>query len=123
MSNCDLHDLKTGPSLLLEIFEILKIEAERHGLKESLAIRLSMSMTKRLAVNFGGKTLYIPSLQKVEKAIRNRDIYKDFDGKNIFYLSKKYKLSDRKIRQVIAEQRLLMRTTSIVQDRGERLNE
>lgn len=102
------QDLKHGPALLLEIAELMEHEALKSGqLTGEQAKRLAFNQVKRLAMTYGSNTLYMPGLKKLDNAIRDRNIYKEFNGKNIYHLTQKYKLCDRKIRQIIAEQRQL----------------
>jgi Mor family transcriptional regulator len=52
---------------------------------------------------FGGTTIYIPKKERVLQHARNEAIRREFDYQNYRQLASKYGLSERRIRQIVAE--------------------
>lgn len=57
----------------------------------------------KIAKQFGGGMVYFPKYETLIIPARNRAIINDFDGYNTKYLSKKYKLAENTIREIIRE--------------------
>jgi Mor family transcriptional regulator len=54
---------------------------------------------------FGGTTIYIPKKKRIVQQARDKAIRREFDCLNYRQLASKYGLSERRIRQIIAESR------------------
>ena len=52
---------------------------------------------------YGGSTVYIPVHSKVTLAERNRQLVKDYNGKNIDALRVKYGISNQQIKRILSE--------------------
>ena len=52
---------------------------------------------------FGGTTIYIPKKERILQQTRNKAIRREFDCQNYRQLASKYGLSERRIRQIVAE--------------------
>lgn len=59
--------------------------------------------TRKLFTEFGGTSIYFPSLENINKDIRNKDIINQFQKNNLTFreLSKKFNLSENQIRNII----------------------
>ena len=55
---------------------------------------------------YGGSSIYIPVYKRATQGIRNAAIFKDYNGKNIDALRIKYKLSNRRIRDLVKESKV-----------------
>lgn len=55
----------------------------------------------KLCEHFQGETIYFPKMKTVKNKHRNKLIKSEYNGKNIYYLSQKYKISPRQIRRII----------------------
>ena len=49
----------------------------------------------------GGENLYLPKIESIEKAGRDREIRARFDGGNYKQLARLFRLSERQIRKII----------------------
>lgn len=69
---------------------------------ESLEIvdLLGMDTFKALVCNYGGSEPYIPRLESVVLNARNRRIKAEYNGSNENYLTRKYRISARYIREL-----------------------
>ena len=53
----------------------------------------------------GGENLYLPKIESIEKAGRDREIRARFDGGNYKQLARLFRLSERQIRKIINGER------------------
>ena len=70
-----------------------------------VADALGVDATKALLVMFSGGTLYVPKVESVVRAIRDRRIYQASNGENFRELALTYQLTTRQIRVIVREQR------------------
>ena len=55
---------------------------------------------------YGGTSIYIPVYKRATQGLRNEAILKEYNGKNIDALRIKYKLSNRRIRDLVKESKV-----------------
>ncbi|MDR1629743.1 MAG: DNA-binding protein [Oscillospiraceae bacterium] len=70
-----------------------------------LAELVGMDTYKTIVSEYNGCTVYIPKLDDLARKIRNKKINKEFDGKNVAALAKKYQLSSVQINSIVADKR------------------
>lgn len=97
------------PSTLAEIIDILTCELVRQGENSDNAKSKAAKLTGVMAHYFGGKSVYLPTGDVLKDALRNVQIYHDFDGRNVSELVSKYRLSESHIYAILREQRALLR--------------
>lgn len=56
-----------------------------------------------LCKNFGGSAPYIPTLDTMQSFVRKRHIQREYDGTNVTLLSRKYRISTRRVQQILNE--------------------
>ncbi|KEQ19186.1 Mor transcription activator family protein [Endozoicomonas numazuensis] len=102
-----LHQKHLWPGDLVELAEVIRAQLLREEVKDD-ALYLQMERVL-LAMSFlcGGRNYYLPKGERIKKALRDKRIYDEFDGKNIRGLSNHYKLSEQKVYEVVREQRQL----------------
>ncbi|WP_087022458.1 Mor transcription activator family protein [Thaumasiovibrio subtropicus] len=114
-STSELHDLldhlehiapdalqHRWPSSLQSIAELFRFELERSGVTDPhIANKLVLSLGHYL----GGRDIYIPNGNILKTAVRNIQIWRDFNGRNIEALAVQYQLSERQITSILKEQR------------------
>lgn len=76
---------------------------ELHAMIEIVGIKQFEEISKL----YGGTTVYIPVHRKVILGERNREIARQYNGKNISYLRKKYSLTDQQIKRILLDQGVL----------------
>jgi len=64
-------------------------------------------VTRALAKYFGGVQWYLPQGEQLEIALRDRTIWRKFDGRNAHLLALEYKLSQQHLYVVLTTQRAL----------------
>lgn len=86
---------------------------DMHGVIEHVlrnqpaAADLATAVTRALAHYMGGVQWYLPKDDKLEIALRDRAIWREFSGNNVLMLARKYKLSTQQIGNICVTQRAL----------------
>lgn len=104
----------------LESADMKKIYAQRlvefyelhvHVLKEVAGItgdenhKLAAALVASIGNYFGGVSFYLPHNDRLERFMRDVQIYKAFDGDNVTELAKRFRVSQQTIYTAIAKQR------------------
>lgn len=97
------------PSLLVEVIDVMQAELIRQKFEEDSAKLTASKLVGVMAHYFGGKSFYLPAGDKIKEALRDVQIYAEFDGKNIPELIRKYRLSQTTIYAILRQQRALHR--------------
>lgn len=92
------------PAMLQSMMALFTDELSRQQVPapERLAARLVTAQ----AHYFGGMQLYLPRNDRLKKALRDIDIWQQFNGSNHRQLARQYGLTEITIYQIVAEQRL-----------------
>ncbi|WP_270648061.1 Mor transcription activator family protein [Paeniclostridium hominis] len=69
---------------------------------QDLAQLIGIENFKKLVKYMGGSSIYIPKEQTLILSLRNKNIKKEFNG-DIKILSRKYKISQSQIRNILKE--------------------
>ena len=75
------------------------------GEQRELAETIGLDAYRQLVKNYGGMHIYICKSETVLREIRNDEIYDNFNGTNYRELAKKYNLSEKTVREIIAERK------------------
>lgn len=97
------------PSLLVEVIDVMQAELLRQNFAADKAKTTASKLVGVMAHYFGGKSFYLPAGDKIKEALRDAQIYQEFNGKNVPALVKKYRLSESTIYAILRQQRLLQR--------------
>lgn len=97
------------PSLLVEVIDVMQAELLRQNFAADKAKTTASKLVGVMAHYFGGKSFYLPAGDKIKEALRDAQIYQEFNGKNVPELVKKYRLSESTIYAILRNQRLLQR--------------
>lgn len=90
------HPSSNRGSELLNQIEAMIDEELRHGTDQ-----LGRRVTTRMALDFGGSSVYFPC----DKPRRDAQIFRDFTGDNIPELRARYKLNESTIYQILRQER------------------
>lgn len=77
----------------------------QYKLSESVAIKQAQDSVIAIARHFGGRAVYLPIGKKLELALRDKNIWLNYNGRNVHELVRKYHLSHQQIYNVIEKQR------------------
>ncbi|MGK4302795.1 Mor transcription activator family protein [Shewanella xiamenensis] len=91
------------PSTLQSLSALMQVTLKKHGIIN--ADRISEDLATGLSIYFGGRDVYIPNGESLKKALRDINIWHEFKGNNLEQLSRKYGLTERRISEIVAEQR------------------
>ncbi|MCE9679594.1 transcriptional regulator [Shewanella sp. AS1] len=94
---------KRWPSTLQSLCEVMRVTLEGQAVDN--AVHLSEALATTLSTYLGGRDIYIPNGERLKDALRDIRIWREFKGNNLEPLSRKYGLTERRISQIIAEQR------------------
>ncbi|ASU16900.1 MULTISPECIES: Mor transcription activator family protein [Pasteurellaceae] len=97
------------PQLLVEVIDVMQAELIRQKFAEDNAKLTACKLAGVIAHYFGGKSFYLPAGDKIKEALRDAQVYQEFDGKNIPELIRKYRLSQTTIYAILRQQRALQR--------------
>ena len=110
----DLDGLSKGawPATLIELREVLSAHFQRQGVEPGKAERDGIDVSVLIANHFGGRPVYLPTGARIKTAIRRRDIFRLFNGKNGVELAAQFGVTLRYIQIVIEGQLKLQREIS-----------
>lgn len=97
------------PKILVEIIDVLSCELERQEFAKKEAKLTACKLVGVMAHYFGGNAVYLPSGEKMEKTLREVQMYNDFTGNNVHELVRKYRVSQTNVYDIIRRQRALQR--------------
>jgi Mor family transcriptional regulator len=66
---------------------------------------ISEALATSLCAYLGGRDIYIPNGEGLKDALQDICIWREFKGNNLEQLSRDYGLTERRISQIVAEQR------------------
>ena len=94
---------KRWPSNLQSL--ALLIESELAKANVSNAQLVGESITMAIGHYFGGRDVYIPTDQRLKAALRDIQIWQEFNGQNMEALAIKFGLTQRRVAEIIQRQR------------------
>jgi len=99
--------LKKWPKDLVAIIDMLIAKFERMGIAQDEAQRLTFGVVHELALYCGGRYFYLPKGDVLERAIRDRNLYRDWHDRAIMpnELATKYRVAVQHVYRIIKEQR------------------
>ena len=98
-----LDFMQRWPSTLQSLCELMRVTLEGHAISNS--VQISEALATTLSTYLGGRDIYIPNGDRLKDALRDIRIWREFKGNNLEQLSRKYGLTERRISQIITEQR------------------
>ncbi|WP_051219472.1 Mor transcription activator family protein [Oceanobacter kriegii] len=103
----DAEVRKKWPRDLVAIIDLLNAKLRRMGYSEDEAHRITYAMVMEQAAYCGGRYFYLPKGDVLERAIRDKALYKDWSDHGILpnELAQKYRITVQHVYRVIKEQR------------------
>ena len=100
------NERRVWPDTLAELVDVVADHLERReGQSRDQARAGAQDLIVVLAHHFGGRRLYLPCDKPLRLALRDLQIWRDFDGRNIAVLESRWKLSRQQVYNIIAVQR------------------
>ncbi|KGJ86422.1 Mor transcription activator family protein [Colwellia psychrerythraea] len=101
------NDDRAWPKMLADLIAVNVAELKEDGFEHNEAWRIAKRLIIRQSHFLGGGMVYLPRNDKLKKALRDANLYHDFNGHNHRALMKKYNLTQQSVYQICAEQRQL----------------
>ncbi|MCL1162482.1 transcriptional regulator [Shewanella chilikensis] len=98
-----LDFMQRWPSTLQSLCELMRVTLEGHAISNS--VQISEALATTISTYLGGRDIYIPNGDRLKDALRDIRIWREFKGNNLEQLSRDYGLTERRVSQIIAEQR------------------
>lgn len=95
--------IKRWPSTLQSLCELMRVTLEGNNVADAIAVSEALATT--LSTYLGGRDMYIPNGERLKDALRDIRIWREFKGNNLEVLARDYGLTERRVSQIIAEQR------------------
>lgn len=100
---------KAWPKFLRELMTVLTDELKRNGHSKEDALKLAQKLVARQAHHLGGRMVYIPRDERLKQALRDMEIYDNYNGGNSRDLAERYDLTQQRICNIVKEQHGLFR--------------
>lgn len=95
------------PQTLVEYVDVLKASLIAQGETPERAAQLAYNGVRAIGFHEGGQYRYIPKGEQLDTALRDKQLWDEFDGKNILPLATKYKVGQMQVYKIIQRQRKL----------------
>ncbi|ULU26612.1 Mor transcription activator family protein [Dyella terrae] len=95
------------PSTLAELVDVLRALFVKRGRSEDDAISEAQQAALAIGEYLGGRQIYLPCGDSLRGALRDRRIYLEYNGRNKADLSRRYGITERRVEQIAAEQRVI----------------
>lgn len=91
------------PRMLADLVDIVHARLE-HGVPDNPR-EACEHIIVAIATYLGGRQLYLPRSERLQRALRDRHIWRDFNGHNVEQLAQQHSLTSVQIYQILSEQR------------------
>tara|TARA_R110000796_G_scaffold74659_2_gene167906 strand:+ start:117 stop:515 length:399 start_codon:yes stop_codon:yes gene_type:complete len=98
---------KWWPVTLTRILDFFERGFAREGYGEEEALSLARIAALELAFYGNGQIIYLPKATRLKAAIRDRQIYSEFNGRNVSEIAARHQLSTIHVYKVLRQQRAL----------------
>jgi Mor family transcriptional regulator len=95
--------IRRWPSTLQSLCDVMRQTLIQHNIAN--VDHISEALATSLSAYLGGRDIYIPNGERLKDALRDIRIWREFKGNNLEQLSRDYGLTERRISQIVAEQR------------------
>lgn len=92
---------------LAEYVDVLTAALRRRGRNETEALADAIDCIAALGQYCGGRQRYLPTGERLRLGLRDRRIWKEWRGNNEAELMAQYQLTQRRLQQILAEQRAI----------------
>ena len=87
-----------------DLLKELKLE-DLSGSARELAEAIGMDGFIRLVDTYGGTSnLYVPVAEQLVRPVRDELIRREYNGRNVYELARKWDLTDRSIREIVKDE-------------------
>ncbi|MEW5838364.1 MAG: Mor transcription activator family protein [Pseudomonadota bacterium] len=96
------------PAALVDLLDVAA-QSLKGQMPEEQAERVATTVIAAIANYHGGRQFYLPKGQGLERAMRDREIYRDYKHtrESVLQLAEQYRLTEQAVYKIIEEQRAL----------------
>ncbi|MDO0944636.1 Mor transcription activator family protein [Chromohalobacter israelensis] len=105
----DPEILRKWPQGLADMLTVIESAHRRAGDDDETSRLRAFRAVRALAQFAGGRSFYVPKGERLDRALRDREIWEQFDGGNVSALAAWTKLTEAQIYSILAEQRRMAR--------------
>lgn len=105
------HARHAWPRTLVEMTDVIEHRMTRDGMSPDEAARLSCNIIAELSNYFGGRQFYLPRGEKLERSLRDAEVFKLSGRVKVLEISERFNLTQAQIYNIIKKQRELRRRT------------
>jgi Mor family transcriptional regulator len=97
------------PQTLADMVDVLMAIAKRQGKDEQTAFRECRQSVVALSHYLGGRPIYLPKGDAINRALRDEEIFREANRNNIDLIAERHGFSRRAIEKIVARQTALHR--------------
>lgn len=109
LENAGAVDPGVWPRTLAEMVDVYVDHFLRQGRDQAAALSEAQAVVIVFAHHFGGRLVYIPRDDKLRLALRDAQIWREHNGRNVQELAQRYELTAAQIYGILREQRTINR--------------
>ncbi len=98
-------DETRGRQALLEIARVVTDTLTEAKIPAEQARELGLAAAEAVRSNYGGEQIYVPKGLALVLSSRDRQIWREFTGRNTLTLAKKYDLTERQVYSILSRVR------------------
>ncbi|AIJ09279.1 Mor transcription activator family protein [Edwardsiella anguillarum] len=95
------------PQMLVALIDVLECEIKRQAKTPHEPRQLARKLAAAMSHYMGGRSYYLPNGEVLFNSLRDDKIYREYDGRNMTALLKKYRLGQTQFYRIISRQRKL----------------
>lgn len=97
------------PELLNDIGQVIASSLFGMGFPEENAKNGAYQITEKIRTELGGSAMYLPKGHLYDLSERDREIFDQFNGRNLYELARKFDLTEMQIRNIVKRALLRLR--------------
>ncbi len=105
-------------SRLAHLVDALDAHFRRRGMAAEDALAEARAVVALIAIDQGGRPLYLPRGDRLQRALRDRTIFRLHNGRNTSELARQHGITDRSVQRICREQYALRQTRLNFTDEG-----
>lgn len=109
LDRLDPEMLRKWPQGLTDMLAVIEEALTHRGATPEQASQIAFVVVRALAQFAGGRSIYLPKGEALDRALRDRALWERFDGHNVSELAARAQLTEVQVYAILAEQRKLAR--------------
>lgn len=89
------------PELLADLVEQLAEQLQRRGIDQAAAVDVARAAAEFMREHWGGHNIYIPKAKQFILSQRDMEIWRRYNGRNVFTLCREFGISEQRLYQIV----------------------